>query len=74
MFTKLLNPAEGHWRNSGLKVCMFLDDGLGGNSSFESAASDAKAVETGLGMLGFVLSGSKYHCLVSSTLFTSEKL
>ena len=59
IFTKLLKPAVSHWRSSGIKVCMFLDDGLGGNSSFESASVDAKTVETGLCSLGFVLSSSK---------------
>ena len=38
---------------------MFLDDGLGGNSSKESATVDAKAVKEDLGRLGFVLSGNK---------------
>jgi len=41
IFTKLLKPAVSHWRSSGVKVCMFLDDGLGGNSSIESASTDA---------------------------------
>ena len=48
-----------HWRGSGIRVCMFLDDGLGGNSSLESASVDAEAVETGLCTLGFTLSSSK---------------
>ena len=38
---------------------MFLDDGLGGYSSLESASVDAEAVETGLCTLGFTLSSSK---------------
>jgi len=38
---------------------MFLDDGLGGNSSLESASVDAEAVKTGLCMSGFTLSSSK---------------
>lgn len=59
VFTKLLKPAVSHWRSSGIKVCMFLDDGLGGNSSLESASTDARVVETGLCKLGFVLNVSK---------------
>ena len=57
--TKLLKPAVGHWRGSGIKVCMFLDYGLGGNSSLESASTDARVVDTGLCKLGFVLNVRK---------------
>ena len=59
IFTKLLKPAVSHWRSSGIKVCMFLDDGLAGNSSLESTLTDANVVETGLCKVGFVLSVSK---------------
>ena len=38
---------------------MFKDDGLGGNSSKESATVDAKAVKEDLGQLGFFLSENK---------------
>ena len=38
---------------------MFLDDGLGGNSSLEPASADAQAVETGLCTLRFTLSSGK---------------
>ena len=58
-FTKLLKPVVSHWRGSGIRVCMFLDDGFGGNSSLESASADAHAVETCLCALGFTLSSSK---------------
>lgn len=59
VFTKLLKPVVSHWRSSGKKVCMFLDDGLGGNFPLESASVDAKEVEEDLCKLGFVLSDSK---------------
>lgn len=59
IFTKLLKPVISHWRGSGKRICMFLDDGLGGNSSKESATVDAKAVKEDLGQLGFVLSENK---------------
>lgn len=57
-FTKLLKPVVSHWRGSGIRVCMFLDDGFGGNSSLESASADAQAVETCLCALDFTLSSS----------------
>ncbi|CAB3990422.1 Hypothetical predicted protein [Paramuricea clavata] len=37
VFTKILKPVLRHWRSSGKRVCMFLDDGLGGSSSLQSA-------------------------------------
>ena len=58
-FTKLLKPVVSHWRGSGIRVCMFLDDGLGGNSSLQSASVDAEAVKTSLCTLDFTLSSSK---------------
>ena len=59
IFTKLLKPLISHWRGSGKRICMFLEDALGGNSSKESAAVDAKAVREDLSQLGFVLSENK---------------
>ena len=56
IFTKLLKPLISHWRDLGKRICMFLEDGLGGNSPKESATVDAKAVKENLGRLGFVLS------------------
>ena len=50
---------------------MFLDDGLVGNSSLESASVDAEAVKTGLCTLGFTLSSSRCNwqpCLVMSLI------
>lgn len=58
-FTKLLKPVVSHWKGSGLRVCMFLDDRLGGNFSLESALVDAKSVENSLSKLGFILNSSK---------------
>ena len=58
IFTKILKPAVHHWRSSGIKVCMFLDDGLGGKSSCQSTKVDAIAVKIDLCALGFVLSSS----------------
>ena len=54
IFTKLLKPPISHWRGSSKMICIFLDDGLGGNSS-----KGAKAVKENLGRLGFILSENK---------------
>ena len=44
IFTKVLKPVINYWRSTGKRICMFLDDGLGGNSCKESASTDAIAV------------------------------
>ena len=59
VFTKILKPVLRHWRSSGKRVCMFLDDGLGGSSSLQSATSVSQAVRRDLIQLGFLLSESK---------------
>ena len=74
IFTKLLKLLIGHWRGSGKRICMFLDDGLGGNSSKESATVDAKAVKEDLGQLGFVLSENPHPDLVGSRFQYVRKL
>jgi hypothetical protein len=34
IFTKVLKEALKYWRNQGLKIIMYLDDGLGGANDF----------------------------------------
>lgn len=59
IFTKLLKPVVSSWRSLGKAVCMFLDDGIGGNQSLESARTDATFIRDHLVRLGFVLSDIK---------------
>ena len=59
IFTKVLKPVINYWRSAGRRICMFLDDGLGGNSCKESASTDAIAVRADLAKLGFLLSVDK---------------
>ena len=48
IFTMVLKPVINYWRSAGKRICMFLDDGLGGNSCEESASTDAIAVRADL--------------------------
>ena len=60
ILTKVLKPVINYWRSAGKRICMFLDDGLGGNSCKESASTDAMAVRVDLAKLGFLLSVDKW--------------
>ncbi|CAH3174142.1 unnamed protein product, partial [Porites lobata] len=59
IFTKVLKPVINYWRSTGRRICMFLDDGLGGNSCKESVSTDSIAVRADLAKLGFLLSVDK---------------
>jgi hypothetical protein len=59
VFTKLLKPLLRHWRSSGKRVCMFLDDGLGGSSSLQCATLVSQVVRRELLQVGFILSDRK---------------
>ena len=59
IFTKVLKPVINYWRSACKIICMFLDDGLGGNTCKESASTDAIAVRADLAKLGFLLSVDK---------------
>ena len=59
IFTKVLKPVINYWRSAGRRNCMFLDDGLGGNSCKGSASTDATAVRADLTKLGSLLSVDK---------------
>ena len=56
VFTKVLKPAINYWRSAGRRICIFLVDGLGGNSCMKSACTNAIAVRADLAKLGFRLS------------------
>ena len=58
VFTKILKPVLRHWRSSGKRVCMFLDDGLGG-VRIQSAILVSQAVKRDLIPFGFLLRDSK---------------
>lgn len=48
IFTKVLKEAIKYWRNQGLKIIMYLDDGLGGANDFFSAERSSSYIRTSL--------------------------
>ena len=59
MFTKLLRPLVRHWRAGGIRIVVYLDDGLGTASGCQRAAEASELVRTTLDQAGFVTHPSK---------------
>ncbi|XP_053391340.1 uncharacterized protein LOC128554120, partial [Mercenaria mercenaria] len=59
IFTKVLRVLVEKWRSLGLKVVLFLDDGLGGANSYECALRDSVFVRQDLINFGFLLAEEK---------------
>ena len=37
LFTKILRPLVNHWRRSGIKICLYLDDGFSSSKNKDKA-------------------------------------
>lgn len=59
IFTKLLRPLVRHWRGQGIKIALFLDDGAGTNTNYDSCFSHAQLVKADLESAGFVINREK---------------
>lgn len=87
IFTKTLRVPQKYWRSLGLKVIMFLDDGIGGDVRLERAIFASNFIRGSLLEFGFLLAEDKCswkpmrngcwlgHTLdfVSNRLFISEE-
>ncbi|VDH97548.1 Hypothetical predicted protein [Mytilus galloprovincialis] len=54
VFTKVLRPLVAHWRRKGIKIVVYLDDGLGLADDSEVCKLHADIVKSDLIMSGFV--------------------
>ena len=68
MFTKLLRPLVRYWRGQGVKIVVYLDDGLGAAAGSERALHASNFVQSTLKQAGFVLNTEK------STLKPTQRL
>jgi hypothetical protein len=59
IFTKILQVVIKKWRNLGMKIILFLDDGLGGASSLEMARENSIFAKKDLISFGFLLAEGK---------------
>ena len=68
IFTKLLKEVIKYWRNQGLKIIMYLDDGLGGASDFDSTEKDSFYIKNSLSEFGFLIAEEKCVWLLEQNL------
>ena len=59
VFTKLLRPVVAHWRSDGIRISVYLDDGIGACTSQASARSKSTQVHSDLVKLGFLINEDK---------------
>ncbi|MEW8545049.1 MAG: reverse transcriptase domain-containing protein [Candidatus Thiodiazotropha sp.] len=59
IFSKVLREPVKYWRSLGYKVIMFLDDGIGGSSCFETAVETSRFVRNSIIEFGFLLANEK---------------
>ena len=54
MFTKLLHPLVRYWRGQGIRIFVYLDDGIGAAAGGAEAADVSRVVRSTLELAGFV--------------------
>ncbi len=59
VFTKLLRPLVSYWHSYGVKICVYLDDGLGIDSNYNQAIEHSVFVRETLRKAGFVSNEEK---------------
>ena len=59
IFSKVVRVMVAFWRSKGHKVITFLDDGLGGDRSYQSALESSNFVEDSIQRFGFLLAEEK---------------
>ena len=59
IFTKLLKPLESHWREQGIPIPIFFDDGVDAGPSSKAAKSNSSLVRSDLSRCGFEINHEK---------------
>ncbi|VDI46194.1 Hypothetical predicted protein [Mytilus galloprovincialis] len=59
IFTKVLKEVVKYWRKQGLKIIMYLDDGLGGASDLVSSKRASDYIRKSLSDFGFLIAEDK---------------
>ena len=59
LFTKLMRPLVKYWRGQGLRIIVYLDDGIAAVAGEEAACSASSKVQDDLHRAGFVVNVSK---------------
>jgi hypothetical protein len=59
VFTKVMRPLNTHWRSSGIKSIIYLDDGIGAKSGSQSTKSAGENMLSDLHRSGFIVNIEK---------------
>ena len=59
IFTKLMRPLVAYWRAQAIRICCYLDDGLGASQPYSKAVVVAEMVRNTSLAAGFVISEEK---------------
>ena len=59
IFSKLMRVVVAYWRSMGFRIVMFLDDGIGGDKSYQEALHVSKFVRESLPKFGFLIAEDK---------------
>ena len=59
IFTKVMREVVKHWRSLGMKVIMYLGDGLAGDNSFDSAKTASEFIRKSSSDFGFLIAEDK---------------
>ncbi|KAK3107923.1 hypothetical protein FSP39_025264 [Pinctada imbricata] len=59
IFTKLTRCVVKYWRENGIRIIMYLDDGLSGSESFMNSQALSSKVKSDLIKLGFLIADEK---------------
>lgn len=68
IFTKVTRPVVQYFRQKGIKIIMYLDDGIGGGENYEKALEISNQVHTELQMFGFLIAEQKCNWQPSQTV------
>ena len=67
IFTKVLRSLVKFWHGKGIKIVMYLDDGIGAAKGIERVCRDSKLVQDTLARAGFVAHPGESNWQPSST-------
>ena len=59
VFTKLMRPLIRHWRGQGIRVVLYLDDGIAAIKGRENATKVSKQIQSDLVTAGFIVNEAK---------------
>ena len=68
IFTKVMRPLVAYWRSQGIRICCYLDDGLGASQPSSLAVEHSTKVRNTLLASGFVINEEKSIWVPTQTI------